>query len=247
MILETKQKAIKKVEDKIKDTYKEHEKILSIFLLLLIDYFDKYSIGERFSVNRHQRRAILKDVERRIIKEIKAFGYREVEFNKRVLGEIIKDTYKSHYDFIGGDKNILLNPFLIQDIIFRDYKGDRIDNRIINNKKKLANRLYKGFDKALINNDTLGETSKELKGIFNKSKYESYRLLMNEQARVFNAVQTKIFIDESTIEKVMWVSVLCPNTCPYCEMMDGSVFDINDSSRPEIPAHVLCQCYWIPV
>lgn len=245
-ILKIKSGAINKVEEKIEETYNEHKKVLSIFLLLLMDYFDKYSIEGRLSVNRYQRQAILKDLEKRIVKEIKTTGYKEVESNKKILEEIIKDTHDKHTNLIGDGKKIVLNPLFIQELIFKDYKGDSLENRILNNKRKLAGRLFTEFDKALLNNATLGEVSEKLKEVFKRSNYESYRLLMNEQGRVFDAVQSKVFNEES-IEKVMWVSALCPNTCPYCEMMDGSIFELNDPYRPEIPAHVLCQCLWIPV
>jgi SPP1 gp7 family putative phage head morphogenesis protein len=94
---------------------------------------------------------------------------------------------------------------------------------------------------------TLEEISHNIQEIFKQTNYETYRLLMTEQTRVFDEVQTKVFIDSSNVNKVMWVSALCENTCPYCEMMDGSIFTVDDPNKPEIPAHVFCQCCWVPI
>lgn len=246
-IQKIKKAAIKKVEEAVEETYKENKRLQGIFLLLLMDYFEQYSKEGRFWVNRYQRQAILKQLERKIIEETKVLGYQDVEYVKKVLEEIIKEAYEKHRNLMGGDANILLSPLWIQEIICRDYKDDNFENRVLNNKRKLAGRLFVAFDKALLNNATLEETSEKLQEVFKKTDYESYRLLMNEQGRVFDAVQTKVFIEEATIEKVVWESVLCSNTCAYCEMMDGSVFEVNDPNRPEIPAHVLCQCYWTPM
>lgn len=168
-----------------------------------MDYFEKYSEEGRLSVNRFQRNAILNEVEQRVIKETKALAQEELQIDESVLEDIVRNAYGKHVDVIGGDKNILLNPVFIHEIIFKDYKGDSFENRVLNNNRKLAGRLCSAFDKILLNNSTLGEASERIKEVFDKSDYESYRLLMNEQGRVFDAVQTKIFIDEATIEKVM--------------------------------------------
>ncbi|WP_102400283.1 minor capsid protein [Haloimpatiens massiliensis] len=246
-ILEIKKEAIEKANAEAEEAKQRHKRLKGVFLLLLMDYFENYSKDGRFSVNRFQRKAILSEVEQKVIKETKALAQEELQIDENVLDDIVKNAYEKHVDVIGGDKNILLNPVFTHEIIFKDYRGDSFENRILNNKRKLAGKLYSAFDKVLLNNSTLGEASEIIKEVFDKSDYESYRLLMNEQGRVFDAVQTKIFIDEATIEKVMWASALCPNTCPYCEMMDGSVFEVNDPNKPEIPVHVLCQCCWIPV
>lgn len=48
----------------------------------------------------------------------------------------------------------------------------------------------------------------------------------------------------SEIAKVMWVATL-DGTCPYCESLHESVFDVD--SVPDCPAHVNCRCELIPV
>lgn len=45
---------------------------------------------------------------------------------------------------------------------------------------------------------------------------------------------------------IEWVALLDGSTCPYCEELDGQQFGEGDDI-PEIPAHVNCQCTWIPV
>ena len=60
---------------------------------------------------------------------------------------------------------------------------------------------------------TLEELSHNIQEIFKQTNYETYRLLMTEQSRVFDEVQTKVFIASTNVNKVMWVSALCGNTC----------------------------------
>jgi len=246
-ILKIKEQAIKKAKEAVAEIDQENKKIQGIIFLLLMEYFEQYSRDGSFRVNRYQRQTILKELEGRIIEETKIRGYQDVEYAKRILEEIIRETYERHESVLGESKEILLNPLLIQEIILKDYKGDDFENRVLNNKRRLAGRLYVEFDKILLNDSTLEEAANKLGEVFKKSKYDNYRLLMNEQGRVFDEVQTAVFVSEIRIEKMEWVSVLCDNTCPYCEMMDGSIFEVNDSSRPEIPAHVLCQCCWVPM
>lgn len=245
-ILKIKEQAIKKAKEAVAEIDQENKKIQGIIFLLLMEYFEQYSRDGSLRVNRYQRQTILKELEGRIIEETKIRGYQDVEYAKRILEEIIRETYERHESILGANKEVLLNPLLIQEIILKDYKGDDFENRVLNNKRRLAGRLYVEFDKILLNDSTLEEAANKLGEVFKKSNYDNYRLLMNEQGRVFDEVQTAVFVSEIRIEKLEWVSVLCDNTCPYCEMMDGSVFEINDPGRPEIPAHVLCQCCWVP-
>jgi len=45
---------------------------------------------------------------------------------------------------------------------------------------------------------------------------------------------------------VEWSAILDEATCPFCDEMDGQVFDENDITD-EIPAHANCRCTWIIV
>jgi SPP1 gp7 family putative phage head morphogenesis protein len=246
-ILEIKKKAIEKVEQEVEGIYNEHKKVLGMLLLLIMELFDKYSLEGKFNVNRYQRVEILKELENMIIKHTKELSQADINISKHILEDVITESYQMHTDLFGDIKNITITSVLLDEIIFKQYKGDIFDNRITDNKRKLANRLYVELDKGLINNVTLEELSHNIQEIFKQTNYETYRLLMTEQSRVFDEVQTKVFIASTNVNKVMWVSALCGNTCPYCEMMDGSIFTVDDPNKPEIPAHVFCQCCWVPI
>ncbi len=57
---------------------------------------------------------------------------------------------------------------------------------------------------------------------------------------------TKIRYSQVGINKVRWESALIEGrTCDYCEEQHGEVYDIEDA--PEMPAHPLCLCTWLPV
>ena len=246
-ILEIKKEAIEKVDQDVQEIYNEHKKVLGVLLLLLMELFDRYSLEGKFKVNRYQKAEILKNIEAVIIREAKGLAERDISISKNVLNEIIMQSYEWHIGLWGNTSSIVITPILTNEIIFREYKGDKFNNRITDNKRKLANRIYVEFDKAMINNSTLEELSHNIQEVFKQSNYESYRLLMTEQTRVFNEIQIMAFIVSGAVEKVTWVAALSEKTCPYCEMMDGSIFELDDLNRPEIPAHVLCQCCWVPV
>lgn len=48
----------------------------------------------------------------------------------------------------------------------------------------------------------------------------------------------------SGIDKVVWRNDLESNVCPYCESLDGEVFEID--SAPTLPAHAKCNCDLVP-
>ncbi|SDL24424.1 minor capsid protein [Natronincola ferrireducens] len=246
-ILEIKKEAIEKVNDDVKEVYSQHKEVLGGLLIMLIDLFDRYSKEGRFHANRYEREKILKEVKETIVKETKQLITRDIHISKDALEEIIRKSHEEHMKLWGSRGSTTLTPLFIQEIIFRDYKGSTFNNRIMENKKKLANRLYVEFDKGLKKHATLVELSHSIQETFKRSNYESYRLLMTEQARVFEEVQRNAFLISEMVDRVMWVAALCENTCPYCEMMDGSIFAVDDPNKPEIPAHVFCQCCWVPV
>ena len=246
-ILEIKQDAIDKVNHELETKKESNKKLLGIFLLLLMNYYREYSQDEKLSVNKYQSQLLLNDVKEKIIEHIEPQRNIDLMSGVALLSGVIKNSYERHQNLIGGSNNKKFDSDTSEEIIFKTYEGNDFEGRIIRNNKRLAGGLYLGFEKILSNGFMLGVDSNMLSEVFEKHEYETYRLLMNEQGRVFNSAQRMVLTEENNIEKIMWVSALCQNTCPYCEMMDGSIFDVTSDAIPEIPAHVLCQCCWIPV
>lgn len=246
-VLSIKQEAIDRVNEEVQVKKERNKKLLGIFMLLLMDYYNEHSKDWVLSVNRFERQRLLNDVKEKIIAEVEPQRSTDFLHGKNTLFDVVDKSYGALQRVIGVPNTHELNEEEINALLLMNYEEKNLEERIINNNKKLAGGLYVEFKKILSNGFTLGIASNMLREVFKKHEYENYRLLMNEQGRIFDHVQRKVFTEENNVREIMWVSALCQNTCPYCEMMDGSIFNVTDLDIPEIPAHVLCQCCWIPV
>lgn len=117
-----------------------------------------------------------------------------------------------------------LNPLFIQGLIFKDYKRDSFENRIVNNNRKLTGRIYVEFDKALLNNATLGEVSEKLKEVFKKSNYESYSVQfadITEGAKHIKEIDTDFILRTLDYIKVFETGKI------IIRFMDGTEMECN--------------------
>ena len=120
-------------------------------------------------------------------------------------------------------------------------------SRIWNNHNKLANKLYDVIGKGISDGTSIPKLSKEIKDAFGSSSYQSTRLIRTEMARVVTEAQLNIYENSGVVDKVMYVATLDDRVSEICSSRDGNVWELNDPTKPEIPAHPNCRSTWVGV
>ncbi|AOY76737.1 minor capsid protein [Clostridium formicaceticum] len=246
-IIEIKQAMIQRTEEQEKKLQIEHRKILRLLLLMLLEFYHHYSVDGKLIINRYQRESFMVQVEKLLLEKVGAMAALEKNILENLLNEIYEDTYIKHSDLLDGSSPLPLNPNLINDHIHQKFKEDTFGNRIHRNKQELVTKLYHLINTGIKEGRDYQQLTKEIDKAFQYSGYQSKRLMMTEESRIFNLSQRTAFKVMDYKGKIMWCSVLCHTTCDYCQSMHGETFYIEDDNLPDMPAHANCQCFWVPV
>ncbi|AKL96144.1 putative phage head morphogenesis protein SPP1 gp7 family [Clostridium aceticum] len=245
-IIGIKQEMITRAEEKEKKIKREHRKLLRLLLLMLLEFYHHYSVDGKLILNRYQRESFMVQVEKLLMEKVGAMAALEKEMLEKLLKEIYEDAYIKHGVLLEGRLLLSLNPDLIDEHVYQKFKEDTFGNRIHRNKQELVTKLYHLISTGIKEGRDYQSLTNEIDRVFQYSEYQSKRLMMTEESRIFNLAQLTAFKVMDYKGKITWCSVLCHTTCDYCESMHGEIFYIEDN-LPDIPAHANCQCFWVPV
>ena len=134
----------------------------------------------------------------------------------------------------------------ISSIVNQEVDGKLWGERIWANKRVLERKLRRDLTNLLNGATDISKIKKEVSREFKQNAYNSKRLVNNELARVQYEVNEE-FARENQITKQMFVATLDDRTSEECESYDGQVFDLDDSSKPDIPVHVNCRCTYVNI
>lgn len=189
------------------------------------------------------------------------------EYNS--LGKLVKDNLKKEYELEDININNLLNSvgldkyyfnsFLLsvgvdfklkkieskklQKIIKNKIDGKSYSDRIWKNKNDIAKILQKDIKDFLEGKISVNDIEKVIKQRFNANRYNTDRLVVTEIARVQEGVNTA-WMEEHSIEYVLYSGTLDSKTCKDCGQYDGQVYEVN--KKPvELPKHPKCRCTYI--
>lgn len=156
-------------------------------------------------------------------------GLKEAERQAGILGETVFSNYKT---FVGS-------------VALGSFQGATFSERIWGNNGALKADL----DRLLIRSVTQGrnprELARELRNLFDSSKYEAERLMRTETARVQVAIQEKSY-QEYGIEEFEFVAE--PSACGLCKPLDGKTFKVSKMTvgLNAPPIHPHCRCSTVP-
>lgn len=212
----------------------------------------KYANDEgELIVNGIDRFHIMKDVERNIINVSRNL----IDFTTSIADETLLKSYVNSYyktaniiqDGISVGINYkILRPEFIENVLNANFEGITYSDRIWKNTNKLANRLYDTIGKGITEGTSIQKLSKEVKDAFGVSAYEAKRLVTTEMARVVTNASDNIYHDSGIVQQVQWVSTLDEKTNPEDAALDGTIWDLDDISRPKPPLHPNCRCTIAP-
>lgn len=170
-----------------------------------------------------------------------------------LLYGVYKDGYyKTAYTINRGiDINVginykILRKEFIDAVVNADFRGENYSSRIWKNKEWLTTKLYEVVSKGIYDGHSIDKMSKEIKDTFGSSAYQSKRLVNTELARVVTNATEEIYRDSGVVNKVIWIATLDERTNPEDAALDGTVWDLDDVSRPNPPLHPNCRCAIAP-
>lgn len=178
-------------------------------------------------------------------------GKSEVEQVTTLLAEIFSATYYKNAFIMesglkGNIKFNMLKKEFIDSAINAKYKGEFFSDRIWTNKASMIDHLQNSLIDAHNGKMTIDKIGREIRDRFNVTAYESQRLVRTENARVQAEASYEIG-KSSGVDQVMFSSTLDGKTSEFCQEQDGKVYGIDDSSKPDVPAHPFCRSAFINV
>lgn len=173
--------------------------------------------------------ALSDEVDKYTAETLTKTGLKEAERQAGILGETVFSNYKT----------------FVESVAFGSFQGATFSERIWGNNGALKADL----DRLLIRGVTQGrnprELARELRTLFDSSKYEAERLMRTETARVQVAIQEKSY-QEYGIEEFEFVAE--PSACGLCKPLDGKTFKVSKMTvgLNAPPIHPHCRCSTVP-
>lgn len=173
--------------------------------------------------------ALSDDVDKYTAETLTKTGLKEAERQAGILGETVFSNYKT----------------FVESVAFGSFQGATFSERIWGNNGALKADL----DRLLVRSITQGrnprELARELRNLFDSSKYEAERLMRTETARVQIEVQKKSYL-ENDVEEFEFVAE--PSACSLCKPLDGKTFKVSkmQSGLNASPMHPNCRCSTVP-
>lgn len=239
----------KYTDSQMKDVYSVQKEQLDSLNKLLGKLYIKYGVIGYLKMSATQKANV--DVKSILKKMAVDLSTDEVKKVSSIIGTAYKDTYyKSAYTMSKGmkiepDFKIVKKEF-VDAAVNTKFKDELFSKRIWDNKVGFADDLHKSLIDIMNGNQTIDQAAKLIKDKFNMSAYNSSRLVQTEVCRVQSQASHDIGVSMGVTQQ-MYSATLESNTCSECGGFDGTLYDIDDDSRPEIPEHPNCRCCWVSV
>lgn len=249
-ILAIKQLIDKQVENDMKPIVQAFRRSLDSVRLEIAKLYAKY--GDLSSMSRAERTKELKRLESLMLQQVKNLNIIESTKTKEILKESFSESYYRTFFIVqtGVEAEIpfkVLSDTFVESLVNQKFEGERFSDRIWTNKKLLVSKLNKIIKSGVIQGKSIEKMTKDIKDIFGQSAYVSKRLVRTETARVQSDANMTLYEDSKLVKKVMYDATLDNKTSDICKSKDGKYWDIDDPSKPRIPAHPNCRSCWIPV
>ena len=173
--------------------------------------------------------ALSDDVDQYTADTLTKTGLAEATRQAGILGETVFPGYQN----------------FVESVAFASFNGATFSERIWGNNQALKADL----DRLLVRSITQGrnprELARELRNLFDSTKYEAERLMRTETARVQIEVQKKSYL-ENDVEEFEFVAE--PSACGVCKPLDGKTFKVSkmQSGLNASPMHPNCRCSTAP-
>ncbi|HFC9112559.1 TPA: minor capsid protein [Enterococcus faecium] len=173
--------------------------------------------------------ALSDDIDKYTADTLTKTGLAEATRQAGILGETVFSGYQN----------------FVESVAFASFNGATFSERIWGNNQALKADL----DRLLVRSITQGknprELARELRNLFDSTKYEAERLMRTETARVQIEVQKKSYL-ENDVEEFEFVAE--PSACDVCKPLDGKTFKVSkmEPGLNSAPIHPNCKCSTVP-
>lgn len=227
----------------------KRDRLIALLGFLLLMYSDDNFIINMTKAEKTREMRKLEQLLRKIHQELSEYESRNM-YN--TLQKAYKDTYYrvAHLLDTSSIAGVKYSKIIRDSYIDEIIKGHKIDNlncidRVQKNNQWLIDKIYNTVGKAVYDNKDIKVVKDNIKDIFDSKAYMSKRLTHDQLSRIATNAMMAMYIDSEIIQKVVWVSVLEENTCSECEMLHGTVYDV-DNVEEEPPLHANCKCMLLP-
>jgi SPP1 gp7 family putative phage head morphogenesis protein len=110
--------------------------------------------------------------------------------------------------------------------------------------QKKTDDYMRVVDDAIIQEDTRAARDAKVSDISDGMFSTQAKALLGLGVLAVASNTLKVVQEENNIRQVQWLAILDDHVCPYCQSLNGRVFNIED--LPAHPAHGNCRCSVVP-
>ncbi|WP_122646712.1 minor capsid protein [Enterococcus mediterraneensis] len=173
--------------------------------------------------------ALSNDLDKYTAETLTKAGLAEAKRQAGILGETLFENYRSFIDSVANGS----------------FQGATFSERIWGNTGALKAELDRLLIRALTQGRNPRELARELRSVFESSKYEAERLMRTETARVQLEVQKKSYQEYDITE---YEFIAEPSACGLCKPLNEKAFEVSKLkvgvNAP--PMHPNCRCSTVP-
>lgn len=242
----------KETNVEIKKILLAQKKQLEETRMLVGNIYMKFSDTEGLNISTSDRNKEMKKVEKDLTDMRSNLAKTTITIAGAALLKSYVNSYYKTANIIDGGIDININYKIIrmdflESLINAKFENRTYSDRIWKNTDTLVSKLYTTIEKGLREGTPIDKLSKDIKNTFGSTAYQANRLVNTELARVVTEAQINIYEGSGVVQKVMFIATLDELTNPEDASYDGNIYDLNDSSRPQIPLHPNCRCVYVPV
>ena len=250
-ILAIRQAAERTADRKSKELLRAYSQSLNNIRKEVSDIYAKHAVDGVLEVSKAKRVALLKALDKEILKEAKKLSNLDIEITTDILIDTYSDSYyKTLYTLDKGIKIntnfALLNKKAVEKVVMKEFEGELFSDRIWKNKVLLTQRLKKNIENGVIEGKSVDKLARDIKNTFGTSAYESKRLINTELARVVSEASDEAYKESNVVKRVMYNATLDNITSEICQDLDGNEYDV-DSDYPKPPQHPNCRSCLVPI
>lgn len=177
----------------------------------------------------------------------------EYKNEKKTLNKTLKNVTKENYDLktyilslgVKVNNNTIENE-LIEEIVNKTVDGKMWSDRLWDNKMKMEKDLKLMIIDFLNGKTTVNDIQKHINSKYSINAYNTKRLIQTEIARC-QVASDEVFQKKHEVKKLMYMATLDKKTCKDCSQYDAKIYDVNDSSKPNLPQHPICRCCYVEI
>ncbi|MGX2959498.1 minor capsid protein [Peribacillus sp. JNUCC 23] len=249
-LLDVLEKELELAESEFEEVLESYKKARNSINHLIADLFIEYANDGVLNYRELQANGAIDELKRKIEQEIS----KNIDIENAALAAILFSLFHRGYtNFVDKFRSLAkrnltkknLSSSIIDENVNFNWSGIHFSERIKKNQSALFATIWTTFIIGIQNAESMDMIANKVNKNFDTKAGQAKRLLETETPRVL-ADATEVIFRGNHILKVEYQSALEVNTCGECASYHGEVFDLDDTSRPLIPQHARCKCFYIP-